>query len=243
MIMSWMLAGLAFGVLGSAHCVGMCGPLALSLPGRDQLPGRFLLDRGLYNLGRVFTYTLLGGLVGLVGRVVSLAGVQQGLSIGIGTLMVLVALVPWAARQARRVEQAPAAVLRRITAPMSSLYQSGGPAAMLCIGLLNGLLPCGFVYAALGTAVTAGDVGPSMAFMAGFGLGTGPAMLGVSLLGRMAAASWQARLRRWMPVGLGLVGVLLIIRGLALGGMLSPLLPEAVGHAPGLLASIGGPPR
>ena len=235
-----MLAGLAFGFLGSAHCVGMCGPLALSLPGDDRLPGRFLLDRGLYNLGRVLTYTLLGGLVGLVGRVVSLAGVQQALSIGVGTLMLLVALVPWVARQARRVEQAPAAFLRRVTAPMSTLYQSGGPAAMLLIGLLNGLLPCGFVYAALGTAVTAGDVGPSLAFMAGFGLGTGPAMLGVSLLGRMAAASWQNRLRRWAPVGLGLVGVLLIIRGLALGGMLSPLLSDAVGGVPGLFVPLDG---
>jgi len=234
-----MLAGLAFGFLGSAHCVGMCGPLALSLPGADRLPGRFLLDRLLYNLGRGLTYTLLGGLVGLVGRGVSFAGWQQGLSVGIGTLMLLVAAVPWMARQVRRVEQAPSAVLRRITTPMSTLYQSGGPAAMLVIGLLNGLLPCGFVYAALGTAVTTGGVLPSMAFMGGFGLGTGPAMLGVSLLGRMAAASWQARLRRWMPVGLGVVGVLLIIRGLALGGMLSPLLP-AVGNAPGLLAPIIG---
>lgn len=238
-MMSWTLAGLAFGFLGSAHCVGMCGPLALSLPGGDRLPGRFLLDRLLYNLGRVFTYTVLGGLVGLVGRVVSLAGVQQGLSIGVGTLMLLVAVVPWVARRVRRVEQAPSAFLRRLTTPMSTLYQSGGPAAMVVIGLLNGLLPCGFVYAALGTAVTAGDVLPSMAFMAGFGLGTGPAMLGVSLLGQMAAASWRARLRRWMPVGLGLVGVLLILRGLALGGMLSPLLPAAVGDAPGGVLPIG----
>jgi len=108
---------------------------------------------------------------------------------------------------------------------MSALYRSGGPAAMLLIGLLNGLLPCGFVYAALGTAVTAGDPLASMAFMAAFGVGTGPAMLGVSLLGRLASTAWRTRLQRWMPAGLAVVGLLLIVRGLALGGMLSPLLP------------------
>ena len=223
--MNWILAGLAFGALGSVHCVGMCGPLALSLPGADRLPGRFLVERLLYNGGRVVTYAVLGGLVGLVGRVVSLAGFQQVLSIGIGTAMVLVAIVPWVSRQVRRLEQAPSAFLRRVTAPIGTLYRSGGPAAMLLIGLLNGLLPCGFVYAALATAVTAGDPLASMTFMAAFGVGTGPAMLGVSLLGRLASTAWRTRLQRWMPAGLAAVGLLLIVRGLALGGMLSPLLP------------------
>ena len=223
--MNWILAGLAFGALGSVHCVGMCGPLALSLPGADRLPGRFLVERLLYNGGRVITYAVLGGLVGLVGRVVSLAGFQQVLSVGIGTAMVLVAIVPWVSRQVRRLEQAPSAFLRRVTAPIGTLYRSGGPAAMLLIGLLNGLLPCGFVYAALATAVTAGDPLASMTFMAAFGMGTGPAMLGVSLLGRLASTAWRTRLQRWMPAGLAAVGLLLIVRGLALGGMLSPLLP------------------
>jgi hypothetical protein len=89
------------------------------------------------------------------------------------------------------------------------------------------------VYAALATAVTAGDPLASMAFMAAFGVGTGPAMLGVSLLGRLAGAAGRARLQRWMPVGLAAVGLLLIVRGLALGGMLSPLLPGAALPTPG----------
>lgn len=223
--MDWILGGLAFGFLGSAHCIGMCGPLALSLPGADRLPARFLVERGLYNLGRILTYTGLGGGVGLVGRAVRFAGYQQMLSIGMGTLMVLVATVPWVHRVASRLERAPSTMLRRVTKPMSTLYSSGGAGAMLLIGLLNGLLPCGFVYAALGTALTAGSVGQSMTFMAAFGLGTGPAMLGVSLLGRLASTVWRERLQRLAPVGLALVGVILILRGLALGGMWSPGIP------------------
>ncbi len=221
---AWIAAGLAFGFVGSVHCVGMCGPLALSLPGGDQPRWVFWAERTLYNLGRAVTYTLLGVLVGLAGRVVSLAGVQQGLSVGIGVLMILVAAVPWVSRQVRRVEQAPSAFLDRVMAPIGSLYQTGGPTAMLLVGLLNGLLPCGFVYAALGTAVTAGSVAQSTLFMAGFGLGTGPAMLGVSLLGRVAGTTLRTRLQALVPLGLALVGLLLILRGLGLGGMISPTL-------------------
>jgi hypothetical protein len=91
-------------------------------------------------------------------------------------------------------------------------------------GVLNGLLPCGFVYAALATALTAGDLVESMTFMAAFGAGTGPAMLGVSLVGRVASAAWRARLQRLVPYGLAFVGLLLIVRGLGLGSMISPLL-------------------
>lgn len=223
-MIEWAAAGLAFGFFGSVHCVGMCGPLALSLPGGDQPRWLFWAERILYNLGRAVTYTLLGVLVGLAGRVVSLAGVQQGLSVGIGVLMILVAGVPWVARKVRQIEQTPSAFLDRVMAPIGSLYQTGGPTAMLIVGLLNGLLPCGFVYAALGTAVTAGGVAQSTVFMAGFGLGTGPAMLSVSLLGRVASEKLRTRLHALVPVGLALVGLLLILRGLGLGGMVSPAL-------------------
>ena len=223
-MIQWLAAGLAFGFLGSVHCVGMCGPLALSLPGGDQPRWLFWAERGLYNLGRAVTYTLLGVLVGLAGQVVSLAGIQQPLSVGIGALMILGATVPWVARQARRLEQAPSAFLERVMAPIGSLYRTGGPTAMLIVGLLNGLLPCGFVYAALATAVTAGSVDLSTVFMAGFGLGTGPAMLGVSLLGRVASSRLRTRLQALVPVGLALVGLLLVLRGLGLGGMISPAL-------------------
>ena len=228
-MLEWIVAGLAFGTLGSVHCIGMCGPIALSLPGAQRDRGRFVLERLVYNLGRAVTYTLLGALAGGVGTALSLAGVQQALSVAVGVGMVAIAGVPWVRRQAQRVEQAPSAFLQRVMAPLGSLYERGGVAAMGAVGLLNGLLPCGFVYAALATAVTAGSVSASMGFMAAFGLGTLPAMLGVSLLGRLADATWRARLHRFAPYGLALVGLLLILRGLGLGGMISPSLPDTLG--------------
>jgi len=227
--MTWILAGLAFGFFGSLHCVGMCGPLVLSLPGGQKRRARFLLERGLYNAGRVITYTALGGVVGAAGRLVSWAGAQQILSIGVGAVLLLVAAVPWAAQQARRLEQAPSAFLRPVLASVQSLYRRSGAGSLLFVGLLNGLLPCGFVYAALATALTAGTPAASMRFMAGFGLGTVPALFGVSLLGRLADPAWRRRLHRFAPVALGAVGVLLIVRGLGLGGMISPSLPALGG--------------
>ncbi len=222
--MNWLLAGCAFGFVGSLHCIGMCGPLALSLPGEGQGRVQFAVERLLYNLGRAMTYTALGGVVGAAGHVVSLAGAQQALSVAVGGLFVLAATVPWVSRQVTRFEQAPSALLQRVMAPIGTLYRRGGSGSLLIVGLLNGLLPCGFVYAGLATALTAGTAAASMLFMAGFGLGTFPAMLGVSLVGRVASAAWRTRLQRLVPVALALVGLLLILRGLGLGGMISPAL-------------------
>src|ERR1700752_4598394 len=67
------------GLFGSLHCAGMCGPLALALPGYPNTGLRFLLNRLAYNLGRISTYALLGGLFGLAGRGLALAGLQRSL--------------------------------------------------------------------------------------------------------------------------------------------------------------------
>ena len=226
--MDWVIAGFAFGFFGSVHCIGMCGPLALSLPGAGASRGRYLAERLLYNLGRAVTYTLLGGVFGALGLLVSLAGAQQWISIGVGALMIGGALVPWVSRQIGSLEQAPAQFLGRVLQPIQHLYKRGGFGAMAAVGLLNGLLPCGFVYAALATAVTAGEVATSMAFMAAFGFGTIPAMFGVSLLGRLASTAWRIRLQKLVPIGLVIVGLLLILRGLSLGTLLSPDLRAAL---------------
>ena len=81
------------GLGGSLHCVGMCGPLALALAGGDRGGLRFIGGRLLYNSGRMVTYVLLGGLFGLLGGVLQLAGWQQGLSIAVGGIIMLGAVL------------------------------------------------------------------------------------------------------------------------------------------------------
>lgn len=214
--MSWAFAGIAFGFLGSFHCVGMCGPLALALPGADRTPFSLLVSRIVYNLGRVITYSVLGLAVGLLSRMVSISGFQQGLSIGIGVILLLGVTVSSFRSKLNQWKAYPSRLMKKATSPIKSLFRKGTLWSLFLIGLLNGLLPCGFVYMGLVTALTSGTVLKSVYFMAGFGLGTIPAMLAVSMAGGLISVSLRKRLKQLSPYFIALVGVLLILRGLNL---------------------------
>jgi len=225
--MNWILAGITFGFLGSFHCIGMCGPLALALPGTAEWSNtwRHLYSRLTYNLGRVVTYSLLGAGVGLASRMISLGGYQQGLSIAVGTLILLGVAFPPVRRKLGRWKGYPAKLIGKAVRPIKSLFKHERLINLFLIGILNGFLPCGFVYMALAAAITSGSVFDSLYFMTGFGFGTIPAMLGVSLAGGLASVSLRQKLQKWSPYLIALVGFLLILRGLNLGiPFLSPEL-------------------
>lgn len=214
--MEWLLAGIAFGFLGSFHCVGMCGPLALALPGADRDTIPMVISRVVYNLGRVITYSSLGIAVGLLSKMVSISGFQQGLSISIGILILLGLTVSAFRQKLNEWKSYPSKLMKKATSPIKSLFNKGTIGALFLIGLLNGLLPCGFVYMALVTALTTGTVVKSVIFMAGFGLGTIPAMLGVSLASGLISLSLRRKLKKLSPYFMAVVGILLILRGLNL---------------------------
>ena len=170
-------AGFLFGLLGSFHCVGMCGAIALALPGRaDAAPLRHAGGRLLYNLGRVTTYATLGAGAGLVGHGLRLAGVQQSLSIASGVLILLLVAVP--ERYSSRVGHLLGlnTPLGWVKTTLGRLFQQASWPALYATGLLNGLLPCGLVYLALAGALSAPGVAGAAAYMACFGLGTLPLM-------------------------------------------------------------------
>lgn len=223
--MEWIAAGLAFGFLGSFHCIGMCGPIALSLP-RENMPRfSFVLSRLIYNGGRIVTYTSLGILAGLFSRAISLAGYQQALSIFAGIILLL--FIGWNRLRQwfNKLESYPSNFASRITDKLKSLLNNSSHTSLFIIGVLNGFLPCGFVYMALGTAVTFGSVQSSSLFMSGFGLGTVPAMLSVSLAGGWISMAFRQKLQKLSPYFIALVGLILILRGLNLGiPFLSPNL-------------------
>ena len=175
-------AALTMGILGSMHCVGMCGPLALAVTrGRNS---RAWLSSGLpYHLGRATTYTMLGVLVGTLGAGVSLMGYQKAFSIGMGVLM-LVILVPSLIKRQNRISWKPAdRALMQLRKKMGELLQRKEPHVSFNLGILNGLLPCGWVYMAILAATAADSLWQSAGFMALFGLGTFPAMLFISFVG------------------------------------------------------------
>lgn len=223
--MEWVFAGVAFGFLGSFHCVGMCGPLALALPGANRDTFWLVLSRVVYNTGRVITYSALGVAVGLLSKMISISGLQQWLSISVGVLILLGLTVSALRNKLNKLKAYPSKLMKKATSPIKSLFSRGTIGSLFLIGLLNGLLPCGFVYMGLVTALTTGTVFHSTIFMTGFGLGTIPAMLGVSLAGGLISVSLRQRLKKLSPYFIAIVGILLILRGLNLGIMfISPHL-------------------
>lgn len=226
--MTFLLAALALGLFGSLHCVGMCGPLALALPGTSANRLHFYAGRLLYNLGRITTYALLGAVFGLFGAAARIAGLQQALSVATGTVILLWLLLPKRLKQGIRNQAGTTGGMMRLKALFAPLFRSHRYAAQYGIGLLNGLLPCGFVYVGLAGAVAQPGVSASAMFMALFGAGTLPAMLLVSVAPGFISPAFRIHIRRLLPVGTVLLALLLIVRGLSLGiPYLSPGLPAA----------------
>lgn len=201
------------GLAGSLHCAGMCGPLVLAMTSVSQGRRSGLLLMIAYHAGRIGTYALLGGVFGMLGRSLALAGLQRWVSIGAGVLLLagLASVLPgWGSAGLVTV----VAGLRKVAAPW---MRKPNVSARMVLGSINGLLPCGLVYAAGAGSAAAGSLGESVAYMTVFGLGTLPMMLGLSMTGRALPLRWRTGIQGWVPWTLGLVGVLLIIRGLGLG--------------------------
>lgn len=223
-----LVAAVTLGFFGSLHCLGMCGPLALALlPTGSSAPslGRIAVASSFYNLGRVATYALLGLAFGLLGSAARLAGAQQFLSIATGVVILLWLVLPKAYTQRFSTTRRAGAAIAKMKWTLSRLLRSHRFAAPFGVGLLNGLLPCGFVYLALAGALAQSSLVGSMLFMALFGAGTLPAMLALALPNGFLSPSFRFSIRRLLPVGTTVVALLLIVRGLALGvPYLSPKL-------------------
>ncbi|MGB2713065.1 MAG: sulfite exporter TauE/SafE family protein [Vicinamibacterales bacterium] len=224
--MTALLTGIALGIGGSLHCAGMCGPLVLTL-GRRQCGSR--RDRvrhaALYQLGRVLTYVALGFMTGLIGGALTARGFGRVIAVAAGILLILAAL--------RSIRPVPLGRLPRIGASVgaracgaaarwSRAHPAAGP---LATGAANGLLPCGLVYAAVAAAAAFGEISDAALLMAGFAVGTLPALTAVSISASAIPPALRLRLRPLMPVVLALAGVMLLARGIA---------PASVGHAPDL---------
>lgn len=212
------------GFLGSMHCVVMCGPIALTLKGQNNL-NRFVLSRLLYNLGRVTTYALFGVVFGLMGRGIVLADYQQLLSIFLGSMMLFMAVAIYQHYQTNKINYYLSKVSRSIRTVFGRFIKSTSPLSSFLVGVTNGFLPCGLVYAALIGALASGQVIAGSTYMAVFGLGTFPAMLIVSLTGHFFSKKINANVHKLSSVFVFVLGTLLILRGMELSiPYLSPVI-------------------
>jgi uncharacterized protein len=213
------------GLVGSLHCAGMCGPIALAIPSGAGSRSRFFQGRLAYNFGRIATYCLLGCLFGLVGESFALMGWQRWLSLLAGLLMLGTLLISSRLSFAGRLAK-PITVVKIL---LARLLRQFTLTATFSLGLLNGFLPCGLVYAACAGAMATNDFFSGVIYMAAFGFGTIPMMLGIGLAGKKLQFTLRLRLQRLIPVTVILMSLLLILRGLALGiPHLSPDLAQGI---------------
>ena len=203
---------LLLGLAGSLHCAGMCGPLALALPGSNSNTA-FLLGRLAYNAGRLLTYCALGVVFGLIGKSLALAGVQRWVSLSAGISILVALAISTRFSLSARV----AKPIGWLKSSFGTLLQQRSVGSTFFLGSLNGLLPCGLVYAACVGAVASGGFISSVQYMLGFGLGTVPMMLAIGLLGKKFQFVMRFKLQRLIPVCLMVLAVLLILRALSLG--------------------------
>ena len=215
------------GFAGSLHCVGMCGPLALSLPvsHKDDLSR---ISGGLiYNSGRILSYTSMGLIFGSFGNLIIAAKWQSSLSIVLGIIILLYLLFPkkYFHFSTATILSKPFMLLRQ---QLGKLFQSKKLSSLLFIGVLNGFLPCGLVYLALTSAVISASTMNGGMFMLFFGLGTFPMMFATVFLGNYLNQSLRQKMHKAVPALLFLMAVLLILRGMNLGiPFISPELSSA----------------
>ena len=214
------------GLLGTGHCIGMCGGLvsALSLSEAGRQGGWFF--HLLYNLGRISTYTFIGAVVGWLGSALAYTDrfkmVTRSLLIGSDVFVILVGLGTAGLFTWLNVSKLDfPGPMKAMTLAVAGLRRLPPAISALPLGLLFGFIPCGYLYAVAITAAQSASVATGALMLFAFGLGTAPSLL---LFG--GAAHWlSGRARTWMLRIAGLVvagmGVINLIKHMLMMGWFS----------------------
>jgi hypothetical protein len=220
-------SALMLGLVGSLHCAGMCGPIAIALPLNNQSWVSRISGGLLYNAGRTITDGVLGAFFGLAGMGLALGGLQQWVSIILGAAMILAVLIPRLGSAGKKLAGFTDSITGMMKKPFVRLFKARTFGSLFIIGLLNGFLPCGLVYIALAGALVMSRVHEGALYMVFFGIGTIPMMLAISLAGNIISQKLRNRLSKAIPLFIILLGILFILRGLNLGiPYISPKLSQ-----------------
>jgi len=212
-----LISAFVLGLLGSFHCVGMCGPIAFMLPVDQTNAYKKILQISLYHFGRLLAYSIIGLVFGLVGKSLYLFGFQQQLSIAIGVIMILLVLIPQKALNKYNISKPIYRIISQLKSKLGQSLKKKNPDTFLTIGFLNGFLPCGLVYMAVFAAIAGGSALNGSIYMMVFGLGTIPLMTTAIYFSQFLKGSARQKIQRIIPVFVVIIGVLFILRGLGLG--------------------------
>ncbi|MBX2829248.1 MAG: sulfite exporter TauE/SafE family protein [Flavobacteriaceae bacterium] len=205
------------GLLGSFHCVGMCGPIAFLLPLDRKSKTKRFFEITSYHIGRLLTYGFLGFIFGVLGKRLQLFGLQQQLSIIIGILMIAVILIPNKFFNRYPISRPIYRGISKLKSAIGLEIKKKKPGTFFTLGFLNGLLPCGLVYMAVFGAIGTGDMWTGALYMVLFGIGTIPLMTSAIYIGNFLKGTARKRIVKMIPVFVVIVGALFVLRGLGLG--------------------------
>ena len=202
-----LLTAWIMGVAGSIHCAGMCSPLAMAV---TSTKSAVIGNRILYNLGRIITYGVLGTMAATAGYILPFGKFQNAMSIVLGVSLIIMAIVGVTGIRIPLFTGAIVKFTVILKKAFSEFIRHKNPAALLLLGGLNGLLPCGLTFLALSFCLTVNTPLDGFMYMFMFGVGTLPVMLGfVSVLG-FASNRLGWSLHR-MTTGLMVISGLLLI--------------------------------
>lgn len=211
------ITALVLGLLGSFHCVGMCGPIAFMLPVDRINSAKKITQITIYHIGRLISYSIIGLIFGLVGKSLYIFGLQQQLSIVIGVLMIVAVLLPYKTFNNYNFSKPIFKIISKLKSLLGKALKKKTPDTFLTIGFLNGFLPCGLVYMALFAAIATGSTLQGSLYMLIFGLGTIPLMTTAIYFSAFLKGSVRQKIQKAIPVFVILIGALFILRGLGLG--------------------------
>jgi uncharacterized protein len=211
------IAALSLGLAGSFHCAGMCGPIALAIPLNNSNWLSRIKGSIIYNIGRAFTYLIIGAIFGIISTGFVMAGFQKWVSVIMGLIMVLSVIFPSLYKNRFDFEKSTFSFVGKLKLKLGKLLRIRSAGSLLIIGLLNGLLPCGLVYVALAGAMATGSALSGALFMFLFGLGTLPMLAFISILGNTVSLQLRKRMTKAIPVVVFIIGTLFILRGMGLG--------------------------
>lgn len=212
-----LISALIFGLLGSFHCVGMCGPIAFMLPVVQTNAYIKVIQISIYHVGRLLSYSIIGLVFGLIGKGLYLFGFQQQLSIIIGVAMIIIILIPYKTFNKYNFSKPAYKIISKIKSGLGTAFKKKTLNTFLTIGFLNGFLPCGLVYMAVFGAIASGNALEGSAYMTLFGIGTIPLMTSAIYFSNFIKGVMRQKIQKAIPVFVVLIGLLFILRGLGLG--------------------------
>lgn len=228
-----IISAVGLGFASGFHCIGMCGPIALSMGLTKKQATNYYLQNLTYQFGRIFTYAFLGAVLGIIGEGFEMAGFQQYLTIAVGVLLIIMALFSFGGKDfASKIPFIPK-FLFKVKSNLGKLLQKSDYRSRFTTGILNGFLPCGMVYMALTASLASGGIWQGASYMALFGLGTLPFMFAIVLVGNLVNQAFRTKILKAIPVLMILLGGLFILRGLELGIPYISPRAEAMKISPG----------